>query len=57
MIERVCLVLAALAGVLVIGATATYGVARPAGRIGTGVIQPVGDHLPVSQQAMLKERD
>lgn len=57
MIERVCLVLAALTGALVIGATATYGVARPSQRIGTGVIQPLGEHLPAPQRVALKERD
>ena len=57
MIERVCLVLAALAGALVIGATATYDVARPSLRIGAGVIQPIGDHPPALQRTALNERD
>lgn len=41
MIERICLALAALAGALAIGATATYGVARPGHRIGAGLTELV----------------
>lgn len=40
MIERFFLALAALAGALVIGATAAYAVARPADRIGSGLTEP-----------------